>query len=69
MKASIITAVVTEENGWFVAEDTSSRVVSQGKTFEQALANLKEAVMAYFEEMHELPPSKPSKVVLATIEL
>lgn len=39
----ICSVVITEEeNGWYVATD----VASQGKTYEEALNNLKEAIKA-----------------------
>lgn len=41
---------VTEDDGWYVAEDAITGVASQGKTREEALENLKEAVKLYHEE-------------------
>ena len=44
------TAVVWREGKWFVAQCLEVDVASQGRTKEEALANLKEALELYFEE-------------------
>jgi len=38
------TAIVTKEEKWYVARCLELDVVSQGKTFEEAQANLREAI-------------------------
>jgi len=43
------TAVITKEDGWYVAWCVELGTVSQGKTIEDAQANLKEAVELYLE--------------------
>ena len=43
------TAVLTREEEWYVAHCVELGVVSQGKTIEEAQANLKEAVELYLE--------------------
>lgn len=45
-----LTAIITEEDGGFVALNPDTDVASQGDTIDQALANLKEALELYFEE-------------------
>jgi predicted RNase H-like HicB family nuclease len=44
------TAIITEEDGGFVALNPETDVASQGDTVNEALANLKEALELYFEE-------------------
>ena len=44
-----LTAILTREDGGFVAMCPEVDVVSQGKTVEEAKANLKEAVELFFE--------------------
>ncbi|MDP2365347.1 MAG: type II toxin-antitoxin system HicB family antitoxin [Ignavibacteria bacterium] len=41
------TAVINKEENWYVAHCVELDVVSQGKTIEDAQANLKEAVELY----------------------
>ena len=43
------TAVITKEDKWYVAHCIELGVMSQGKTIEEAQANLKEAVELYLE--------------------
>ena len=43
------TAVINKEEAWYVAHCLELGVVSQGKTIEDAKANLQEAVELYFE--------------------
>ena len=43
------TAVITKEEKWYVAHCVELGVVSQGKTIEEAQANLKEAVVLYLD--------------------
>ena len=43
------TAVIVKEEDWYVAHCIELGVVSQGRTVEEAQANLKEAVELYLE--------------------
>jgi len=43
------TAVITKEGKWYIAHCVELGVVSQGRTIEEAQANLKEAVELYIE--------------------
>jgi predicted RNase H-like HicB family nuclease len=43
------TAVINKEEKWYVAHCVELDVVSQGKSMEEAQANLKEAVELYLE--------------------
>ena len=44
------TAVIQKDENMFVAKCPEAGTVSQGKTVEEALANLKEATELYLEE-------------------
>ena len=46
------TAVLHQEGEWFVAQCPEVGTVSQGKTIDEAVANLKEATELYLEEFH-----------------
>ena len=48
--SQVYSAIVTEEDGGFVALNPDTDVASQGDTIDTALANLKEALELYFEE-------------------
>ena len=65
-----LTAVITREEKWYVAHCVELGVVSQGKTIEEAQANLKEAVELYLESFgaEDLPESS-GVVVLYPLEV
>ncbi len=44
-----LTAVIAKEDRWYVAHCVELGVVSQGKSIEEAQANLREAVELYLE--------------------
>lgn len=56
-----LTAAVHQEEGWYVAQCLEVDVASQGRTIEEALANLAEAVALYLEEVDD-----PQQHVTAT---
>lgn len=60
------TAVIQKEEDMYVAKCTEIGTVSQGKTIEEALANLKEATELYLEEF---PVEKNAHPILATFEV
>ena len=45
----ICPVVLTEEENWVVATDTTTGIASQGKDNKEALSNLKEALELYYE--------------------
>ena len=63
-----LTAAVTREDTWYVAQCLEVEVASQGKSVEEALANLKEALELFFEDagdvtVHPTPIIAPIDVV------
>lgn len=62
-----LTAAVRREGEWHVAQCLEVDVASQGESFDAALANLKEALELYFEDV---PPPQPSaSPIIAPIDL
>ena len=59
-------ATVWHEGDWFVSQCLEVDVASQGKTEEEALANLSEALELYFE-----PPraTRPPKIRTVEVEI
>ncbi len=47
-------AVMWKEDGMYVVKEVISGVTTQGKTLDEALENLKEAVDLFLEEMPEV---------------
>jgi len=61
-----LTAAVTREDDWYVARALEVEVASQGRTIDEALANLREALELYFE--HE-PVPETTEPIVAPIEV
>ena len=60
------TAIIQKEEDMYVATCPDIGTASQGKTVEEALANLKEATELYLEEF---PDKKVSHPIMATFEV
>ncbi len=56
------TAAVTHETPWYLARCLEVEVASQGESIEEALANLKEALELYVEDM-PLPEEMESPIM------
>lgn len=64
------TAVITKEDPWYVARCLELAVVSQGKTIEEAQANLKEAVEVYLESFDDVElPDSTGEVMVFSFEV
>lgn len=58
--------IVQKEEKWYVAKCLDNNVASQGKTIEEAIKNLKEALELYYEEEE---PVIPKEVYITTVEV
>jgi len=65
MPVQTLTAVIHREEDLYVAECPEVGTVSQGRTVEEAVANLKEATELYLQEF---PMSSLSRALLTTFE-
>jgi len=64
------TAVITREGKWHVGHCVELGVVTQGRTIEEAQANLKEAVELYLESFgDEDLPESTGEVVFYPLEV
>ena len=64
------TAVINKEDKWYVAHCVELDVVSQGKTIEDAQANLKEAVELYLESFEkEDYPGSDEEIIFYPFEV
>ena len=66
IKMSTLTAVIYKEENMYVAKCPQVGTVSQGKTIEEALANLKEATELYLEEF---PLTTDSHPIITTFDI
>jgi predicted RNase H-like HicB family nuclease len=61
-----LTAILTREEGWYVARCLEVEVTSQGDTVESALTNLREALELYFEDE---PMPAAQEPIIAPVEV
>lgn len=64
-----LTAAITKEDEWYVARCLEVEVTSQGKTMEEALANLQEALELYFEDAPSIQPFTAPIIAPVDIEI
>jgi len=64
----LFTVTVTKEEDWFVAKCLENSVASQGKTMDESLDNLREAITLYYEE-EPLPIFPQPQTYVTTMEV
>lgn len=65
-----LSALIKREDDWYVARCVELDVTSQGRTFEEARENLREAVELYIESFGtDSLPAKESEPVFTTIKV
>lgn len=62
-----VTVVVQKEDPWYVAKCLENNVASQGKTIDEALVNLREALELYYES--EQPDIDSTQTFITTLEV
>jgi predicted RNase H-like HicB family nuclease len=66
------TIIIKQEEQWFVATCLENNIASQGKTIDEAVANLKEAIALYYEDEDEkenLNLIQNDQVYITTLEM
>ena len=61
------TIAIQQEENWYVATDIQSGVASQGKTMDESIQNLKEALSLYYEDNTPEEPKTP--IFVTTMEV
>ncbi len=61
-------AVVKKEGNWFVAWCPELDIASQGKTLDEAVSNLKEAIELYLEDEDAEVP-QPTEIAFLEVEV
>jgi len=62
-----LTAAIVQEDDWYVARCLEVEVASQGKSVEESLRNLQEALELYFEDEPQIEALK--NPIIAPIEV
>ena len=60
------TVIIQKEENWYVATDINSGVASQGKTIDESLDNLKEALSLFYED--NTPSDSFGEIFVTTME-
>ena len=58
--------IIQKEDNWYVAKCIDNNVASQGKSIEEAMSNLKEALELYLQDEE---PIKPKEIFITTLEV
>ena len=67
MKSTRFNVIVQKDEAWYVAVCVDNSVASQGKTIEEAIDNLKEALELYYED--EPLYESPVPAMLTSVEV
>jgi predicted RNase H-like HicB family nuclease len=65
------TIIIRQEEEWLVATCLENNIASQGKTMDEAIANLKEAIALYYEDgsKEELNSARNDQIYITTFEM
>ena len=58
--------IIQKEENWYVAKCIDNNIASQGKTIEEAIKNLKEALELYYENEELI---LPKETYITTVEV
>ena len=61
------TVIIQNEDEWYVSSCIENNVASQGKTVEEAISNLKEALALFYVDNDAIPEYNP--VLVTTVEV
>jgi len=62
-----VTVIIQKEENWYVSKCIENNVASQGKTIEEALSNIKEALELYYED--ERPEIEHKETIITTMDV
>ena len=63
------TIIIKQEEEWFVATCLENNIASQGKTIDESIANLKEAIALYYEDEKEINSAQSDQIYITTLEM
>ena len=69
MQLMKLNVVIWKEEDMFVVKEVFTGVTTQGKTIEEALENIKEAVELYLEELPELKEEIEKKEIIGVMNV
>jgi predicted RNase H-like HicB family nuclease len=65
------TIIIKREENWFVASCLENNIASQGKTIDESIENLKEAIALYYEDEAKADLNMPNQdqIFITTLEM
>jgi predicted RNase H-like HicB family nuclease len=63
------TIIIKQEEEWFVAICLENNIASQGKTIDESIANLKEAISLYYEDEMKKELLQNNPFYITTLEM
>ena len=63
------TIVIKKEEEWFVATCLENNIASQGKSIDDAVKNLKEAIALYYEDEEKIALPKNEQIFITSLEM
>lgn len=61
------TIFIQQEENWYIATSIETGVASQGKTIDESIENLKEALELYYED--NIPENQNAPIFITTLEV
>ena len=62
------TIIIKREEHWYVSTCLENNIASQGKTIDEAVENLKEAIALYYED-EDVHISKKEQIYITSLEM
>ena len=62
-----VTVMIEKDENWYVSKCIENNIATQGKTIEESLENLKEALELYYENNESIEEDK--KIFITTMEV
>ena len=63
------TIIIKKEEKWFVATCLENNIASQGKSIDESVENLKEAISLYYEDNVEGKPATQNQIFITSLEM
>ncbi|CEO90504.1 MAG TPA: type II toxin-antitoxin system HicB family antitoxin [Syntrophaceticus sp.] len=64
-----VTVIIQKEENWYVARCVENNIASQGKTIEESIKNLREALELFYEDVSPENSSIPTFITTMEVAL
>ena len=63
------TTIIYKEDDWYIAKCAENIIASQGKSLDEAVENLREAVELYYEDNEDEKPVQFNNIFISSMEV